>query len=200
MIRRLRSLRRDERGATLMEFAFVAPVMLLVIMGLLDMTYRLYATAVLQGAVQKAARDSTLEGATTAAAITAVDQKVKDVFKEVNGAVTDASYTFTRRNFDSFTNAGKKEPATGPGGLCATGFTYVDNNNSGSWDDGGNTGQGGADDVTLYTVQVRYRSLFPINGLFGASDDQTIIASTVLRNQPYGDQVQRNAGQTRACP
>ena len=201
MIRRLfRRLRHNQRGSTLIEFALVAPVLMVVIMGLLDMTYQLYAKAMLLGAVQKAGRDSTLESGVSASANAAIDAIVKNAFRKVNGTVTDSSFVFTRRNFSDFTNAGKLEASTGPGGLCAPGFTYADVNNSNSWDDGAIAGQGGANDAVLYSVQVSYTSLFPVNALFGASPIQTIRATTVLRNQPYNNQSTRVSGPTRNCP
>ncbi len=201
MIRRLlKRLRHNQRGSTLIEFAMVAPVLMVVVMGLLDMTYRLYAKAMLEGAVQKAARDSTLESGATASANSVIDNVVKTAFKTVNGTVTDSDFTFTRRNFSDFTNSDKLEPSTGPGGQCATGFTYVDVNDSNSWDDGAIAGQGGANDAVLYTAQVSYKSLFPVHSLFGASPIQTIRATTVMRNQPYNNQQARNSGPTRNCP
>jgi Flp pilus assembly protein TadG len=201
----LKRLRADARGASLVEFAMVAPALMVVIMGLLDMTYQLYAKAMFEGAVQKAARDATLESNSVATASAALDTKVKTAFKEVNGSVTDSSFTFTRRNFKDFSSAGKMEPSTGPGGQCAppagaTVYTYVDVNDSGTWDDGAQAGQGGADDVVLYTATVTYRQLFPVNALFGASTMKTVRASTVLRNQPYNNQATRAPGPTRNCP
>ncbi|MES2289369.1 MAG: TadE/TadG family type IV pilus assembly protein [Pseudomonadota bacterium] len=199
MIRALfRRLRRDDRGATLIEFAMVAPVMLVVIMGLLDMTYRIYANAVLQGAVQKAGRMATL--ATNNTSQVALDTAIKDAFKQVNTGVTDSSFVFTRRNYANFTNADKMEPSTGPGGVCATGYTYVDLNNSNTYDDGAQNGQGGAQDAVVYTVQVTYPTPFPVSSLYGASRTPTIRATTILRNQPFATQGARNAGTTRNCP
>jgi len=200
----LKRLRRNQRGATLIEFAMVAPVLLVVIMGLLDMSYRLYAKAMFEGAMQKAARDATLESGATVATGTLIDSKVKEAFKNLNGTVNDASFSFTRRNFKDFTNAGKMEPSTGPGGQCpqpaGTGaYTYVDVNNNNVWDDGAISGQGGANDVVLYTATVTYKALSPVNGLFGASAMQTIKVSTVLRNQPYNSQAARATGPTRNC-
>lgn len=205
MIRRLlKRLRADRRGSYVIEFALVTPILLVAMFGMLDMAYRLYAKSILEGAVLKAARDSTLELGSTAANNTLVDNIVKNTFKDVNGKVVDADYTFTRRNFADFSNAGKMEPATGPGGQCAppvgaTVYTYVDVNNSGSWDDGAIAGQGGANDAVLYTVTVRHQSLSPVNSLFGAEKFQTIRASTVLRNQPYNNQAARTTGPTRNC-
>jgi Flp pilus assembly protein TadG len=201
----MQRIRADKRGAALMEFVFVAPVLLMVIMGLLDFGYRLYAKAVFEGVLQKAARDATLEGNASVASSTAIDTKVKDAFKDLNGTLTDNSFSFTRRNFKDFSNAGTMEPSTGPGGNCAppiggTTYTYVDVNNSNSWDDGADSGQGGANDVVLYTATVTYQAIFPVTALFGAPTTQTITASTVLRNQPYNNQAARATGPTRNCP
>ncbi|RZL72694.1 MAG: pilus assembly protein, partial [Sphingomonas sp.] len=54
--------------------------------------------------------------------------------------------------------------------------------------DPGLSGQGGANDVTLYTVRVLYPRLFPVASFFGASPNQTIVAKTFLKNQPYTNQ------------
>jgi Flp pilus assembly protein TadG len=197
--RLLDRLRREERGATVIEFALVAPALMLVIIGLFDLTYRLYATAILNGEVQKVARDATLQMNASTSGQAALDQRVKDAFRKVNGAVTNGDFEITRRNFTNFTNAARMEATTGPGGQCAPGFTYADINNSNSWDDGALEGQGGANDVTVYTVKVTYRSVFPFNAIFGGAVNQTITATTILRNQPYTAQGARVTGPTRDC-
>jgi len=204
MMNLIKLLRKDERGSYLVEFAIVLPVFMTIVMGLLDFSYQLYSRAVFEGVVQKAARDATLEDSASVASSTLIDTKVKNAFKDMNSTVNDSNFTFSRRNFKDFSNAGKMEPSTGPGGRCASPvggvvYTYSDVNNSNSWDDGAIDGQGGANDVVLYTATVSYRSLFPINSLFGASPYQTIKASTVLRNQPYNDQPTRAIGPTRNC-
>ena len=59
-----RSLAADAQGATVVEFAIVAPVLVLILMFLFDMGYYLYARAILGGEVQAAGRASALETAT----------------------------------------------------------------------------------------------------------------------------------------
>ena len=59
----LRRLGRDRRGVTAIEFAFVAPVMCLLLLGLCDLTYQSYVQSIVTGALQKAGRDSTIQGA-----------------------------------------------------------------------------------------------------------------------------------------
>ncbi|MGZ5879487.1 MAG: TadE/TadG family type IV pilus assembly protein [Croceibacterium sp.] len=182
MIRR--NLARDDRGATIIEFALVAPVLLMLLMGLFDMGYNLYTAAVLQGAIQKAARDSTIEGATPAA----LDARVIGTVHQI---APNAELVFDRKNYSSFSEIGTPEDFTdiNGDGTCDAGEPYEDANGNGTWDtDRGREGQGGARDAVLYTVKVSYPHAFPIGGLIGFSGEETMQTSTVLRNQPYSDQ------------
>ena len=54
---------RDERGATLTEFGLVAPILCVLIMGIFDMAHTQYTSSLVNGAMQKAGRDLTLESA-----------------------------------------------------------------------------------------------------------------------------------------
>ncbi|MEO5939194.1 MAG: TadE/TadG family type IV pilus assembly protein [Sphingomonas sp.] len=181
----LRSLRRDTRGATIVEFALVSPVMILMMMGLGDMGYQVYAQSILNGAMQKAARDSAIQGGANATAI--IDGKVSAMVRNI---AKNATISFTRKNYDSFSVI-KPEPFvdTNGNGVRNTGECYTDINANNQWDaDPGENGQGGANDVTVYTATVTYPHLFPVTGLFGWPSTQTITASTLLKNQPYASQ------------
>ena len=69
------------------------------------------------------------------------------------------------------------------------GECYRDINGNGSWDaEPGTTGQGGANDVTLYRIRITYPRIFPVAPLIGASPYQTVTAETLLKNQPYATQ------------
>jgi Flp pilus assembly protein TadG len=182
---KLRSLRRDTRGATIVEFALVSPVMILMMMGLGDMGYQVYAQSILNGAMQKAARDSAIQGGANATAI--IDGKVSAMVRNI---AKNATISFTRKNYDSFSVI-KPEPFvdTNGNGVRNTGECYTDINANNQWDsDPGENGQGGANDVTVYTATVTYPHLFPVTSLFGWPSTQTIIASTLLKNQPYASQ------------
>ena len=196
---------RDDRGAALVEFAVVAPAMLLAMLGTTSLAYRQYDIVMLQGALQEASRDGTLESGGAAGADAALDALVRTNFQRVNTQLPNSAFTFTRRNFRNFTAAGQLEPSTGPGGRCAppaggTTYTYVDINNTSTWDDGAVNGQGGAQDVVLYTVTVSYPAVFPVPGVTSLNGTQTLTANTVLRNQPYNNQAARTSGPTRNCP
>jgi len=184
-MRRLRFLGRDTRGATIVEFAIVAPVMMILLMGICDLSYQIYAQSILNGAMQKAARDSGIQGGSESTA--AIDAKVTAMVKNI---AANATITFSRKNYDSFSVI-KPEPFTDSNGngVRDTGECFTDINGNGSWDaDPGISGQGGANDVTAYTATVTYPRLFPVAGLFGWPSTQTVTASTLLKNQPYSAQ------------
>ncbi|MBN8847181.1 MAG: pilus assembly protein, partial [Sphingomonas sp.] len=99
MIALLHRLRRDRRGATIVEFAIVAPVMLLLLMGLADVIYQGYVQSALTGAVQKAARDATIEGNGNVQNTDALDAKVQAMVRKIAPAATFSS---TRKSYAYF--------------------------------------------------------------------------------------------------
>jgi hypothetical protein len=183
----LKRLAADTRGLTIIEFALISPTLLVLMMGTFDLGFRAYATSVLQGEVQKAARDATLE--TGSAAGTALNAKVQS---QVSRVISNGTWAFTRRSYSSFTRAGQAENFTdsNSNGSRDAGECFQDENGNSNWDaDVGLNGQGTSDDIVMYTASVSFPRLFPMYGLLGWSPNQTISASTTLRNQPYGTQV-----------
>ena len=181
-------LAADEHASTVIEFAAVAPVLCLLLMGAMDTGYQLYARAILSGEMQKAGRDSSLEdGSANAAALDAtVEAAVKNLAK-------DATVTFTRKSYRTFSDAAAAQAEdftdSNSDGICNNGELYEDANNNNEWDaDGGASGQGGAKDTVVYTATVTYPRLFPLATMLGVPADVTMTSSTVLSNQPYGDQ------------
>jgi len=194
----LRHLRRDREGVTLVEFAIVGPVLILMLMGLFDIAHTQYTSAVLYGAVQKAARDYTLESAGTSS--TLIDGRVQDQIRAVmpNGA----TITFTAKAFDDFKNVNEREEYTdlNNNGTCNSGEPYEDANNNSVWDvyQGAN-GIGAARDVMLYTTNVTYPRMFPMFGMIGLPANVNLSATTVLRRQPF-DQGSNATPTVRNCP
>jgi Flp pilus assembly protein TadG len=191
---------RDTRGATLLEFALLTPVMLMMIMGLGDLLYQAYTQSILTGAFQKAGRDSGLEGGTANTAtidksvIAAMAPIVKNLSYNCAPSGTAATWCTTRKNYDTFSEVAP-EPFvdTNGNGIRDPGECFTDENGNGSWDtDPGNDGQGGASAVILYTMTITYPRIFPVAGLFKWPKTQTISASTLLKNQPYASQTTTN--------
>lgn len=174
---------RDQRGATVIEFAIVAPVMLLMIFGFLELSYRFYLQAVLQGAVQKAARDSTIEGGGTK--INAIDAVVTGLMSNV---ASKATFKSTRFTFYDFNEVGPPEPFTDTNGneQYDPGECFSDTNGNGYWE--GKPGQGGADDIVQYTMTMTYPEILPLSSMLHWPAINKISATTTLRNQPFGTQ------------
>jgi len=182
MIGLLRKLRRDKRGNAIIEFALVALPMSLMILPPIDIGYRMYAQAVLQGVLVRASRLSTTGNYTN-----------NDIDAIVNRELTEfkrgATVTITRTNYQNFSGVGKPEKITSdtaPIGTYNVGDCYNDTNGNNVWDaDGGKSGQGGADDVVYFTVTLTFPRIIPLTGLLGFPSNETIKSSAVVRNQPY---------------
>lgn len=178
-----RPLARDQRGTAIMEFALTAPLFLMVLMGILDFSWTLYGKEVLSGAMSQAARASTLEG-------NALDQSALDasVRAQVQKVFKNAPVTFTRQAYNSFDEIGDPESYTDSNGSGSydSGECFEDVNGNASWDsDRGVSGNGGADDVVLYTATVQVTRVMPVWRMLGQSQQTTISSTSVLRNQPY---------------
>lgn len=186
-----RRLFDDQSGAYVVEFAIVIPVFLILTIGALDLGHTLYTKAMIEGELQKAARDSAIEDATSASRRAAIDLQLETAVKRIQPGATVA---ITRRTFKDFSTAKtpRKESYVETSGdaTCNRGEKYVDSNKSGAWDtDSGIDGQGGARDVTVFTATMTYKRLFPTVALLGIDQNVTMSAKAVLANQPYSEQI-----------
>ncbi len=180
-------LRRDDRGAALMEFALISPLFFLILMGVFDIGYGMYAKSVLQGSVEGAGRLAALEN--TTASVT--DQRVRDSVASLNklGVIT-----FKRIYYQNYEDVGVPEDFTDGNGnsIRDPGECFIDRNGNGGWDaDVGLPGRGGAQDVVIYTATLKYDRIFPVWGMLNQSQQQTLTGSTYLRNQPFSAQAAR---------
>ncbi|MGV2496375.1 TadE/TadG family type IV pilus assembly protein [Pelagerythrobacter aerophilus] len=196
---RLRALLRDTAGVTIIEFAIVAPVLLTLIFGVLDLGHGLYMQSVLQGAVQDAGRDAGLESGRTAQAT--IDESVRTSVQAVMPFIPDEDIDIKRSNYVTFSDIGVPEDYddTNNNDLYDITECFTDQNGNGQWDDDiGADGLGGADDVVYYEVTVGYDRLFPLWSMIGLQQRATAQATTVMRNQPFGEQAARKT--VRICP
>lgn len=181
-----RALLRDDRGTSLVEFALIAPVLLMLLLGMFEMGYNFYMQSQLQGAVQRAARDATVQAAT--GRTDTVDARVSAAVRDI---VPNATLAFTRRSYSSFRDVRRAEDFTDidNNGACNDGEPFEDANGNGIWDqDRGIAGGGGARDAVLYIVKVSYPRAFGAAQIVGLPATFTTEATTVLRNQPWDAQ------------
>jgi Flp pilus assembly pilin Flp len=184
--RLLQGVWRERAGATLVEFALIAPALLLLLIGMFEMGYNYYMQSQLQGAVQKAARDSALHAGNASTA--EIDAAVAETVRVI---VPAAKLSFSRKAYSSFSDVNRPEDFTdvNADGRCNDGEPFEDANGNGSWDENrGIEGGGGARDAVLYVVTVSYPRAFGAARLVGLSQDFATQTTTVLRNQPWDAQ------------
>lgn len=184
----LHPLDQDERGVAATEFALAAPVFLLMLIGIYDLGHMVYLKSVLQGAVSRAARDAALETADIEASNDAVEAIVHTVAPQ-------AKVTLDRVSYYDFADIKRPEAWNdkNSNGLCDGGETYTDENRNNRWDaDVGVSGNGGANDVVLYTVTVDYDPVFKNPFIPGMNKVRTLQATAVKKNQPFS--LQRDYG------
>ena len=185
----MRKLRRDESGVTVIEFGFVAPVLCLLLMGMFDLGFQAYAQTNLSGAMQEAARKSALEPT-----VITTNQLDAEVTEAIQAVVPSAQVSFERKNYQTFDDIDKPEDFTdnNGNGICDNNEPFEDLNGNLNWDqDRGRNGLGGARDAVLYTASASFDRVFPLYGFIDIPSTATISASTVLRNQPYDEQTDR---------
>lgn len=186
MMPSLRALPRDNTGAAAVEFAMVAPVFLMLLLGSFEFGLNVYMRSVLEGAMQQAGRNSSLQSAQ--AGQTAIDTMVRS---QVQNILPNATVNFTRQNYATFSKVNKPEDFTdsNSNGLYDSGECFMDANGNNTWDaDGGRDGLGGANDVVEYTATVAYSSWIAGAASLGISPTTQIKATTILRNQPFASQ------------
>jgi hypothetical protein len=168
----------------------------LIIMGLSDLGYQAYARSILQGAINEAARSSTLEKNVNY--LSAVDDRVSDQTATMS---KNGEITITRRSYYTFSDIGKSEEYidSNKNGKRDNNECYYDVNGDKSFNNGSSSGDrgmnglGGPDDIVLYRATMDYPRIFPMSGLLGWTEDGKVSAQTAIRNQPYGSQTTRSA-------
>ncbi|WP_144037311.1 hypothetical protein [Sphingomonas sp. TZW2008] len=172
-------------------------MLLLLMYGGLASIHTFYVKAVFEGELQKAARDYSLEDAGSVDRQTVIKGKVERAVKEV---INTANLSFDVTSYHDYKNAKAKREEfvdANSDGICNNDESYVDANNSGSWDlEGGRSANvGGSKDVLLLKATLTYASIMPMQWWTRASST-TLTASTLLRNQPASDQA---AAPLRKC-
>lgn len=197
MMSRFRAIGRCVRGAALMEFALVLPLMLMLILGGVELGHTMYVKSILIGKLQKAARDMSLEGAANASTITDIETAVTSGVRQV---MASADVTYDARSFHDYRDAAHRPEEFGDAnhdGVCNNGEAFVDSNGNGQWDaDGSREGRGGAKDVVMLTATVTYHR-FGLGRFLASDPNVRLEATTLLRNQPSTTQSQPSNG---VCP
>ncbi len=179
-----RTLSSDDRGAAVAEFGLIVGTFMLLLLGLFDVGQVAYSQAILNGAVQEAARVSTLETGDADAADASIAATLEAV---APGVVVET----TRRSYFDFNDIARPEQWNDEdnNGTCDNDEAYTDENGNGGWDaDIGAEGNGGASDVVVYEATATFPPLFPNPFRLGGQDDHVLTATTIKKNQPFANQ------------
>jgi len=182
MSRRL-SLRAERRGNAAIEFAVVAPVLVLLVAAIVELSLVTLTSGSLQAAVAKASRYGVTGQAADGerrAAILAI------LAERTFGLIDIGSAEIETLVYPSFAAIGTAEPFTdtNDNGAHDPGEPFVDSNGNGVWDaDMGAAGLGGPGDIVLY--QVRYQSRLMTSLLEPMLGEVSYAATVAVRNEPF---------------
>ncbi|MDX3909994.1 MAG: pilus assembly protein [Sphingobium sp.] len=181
----IKRIAQSRDGVTIVEFAVVAAPLIFLVLGSLDLAYQSYATAVVQGTTNAAARKATLEGASASTIETYVRSQLNSIASGTNLQISSA-------NFLTYNKIGKPEKLTtdvdGNGVYDKSGpDCFIDDNRNGLYDSAsqGAAGIGTAEDVVRYKITATYNRLSPLPQLMGMGNSVTISRETFMRNEPY---------------
>ncbi len=182
-------LRDCQRGATILEFAFALPVLLLLIMALIEFSMLWTVNTMFDGGVRQAARYG-LTG--YAPAGWSREQAISYLIaKNTLGLVDMSKVEISTLVYPSFDQIGAPEPYDDENlnGEYDTGEPYLDVNGNGQWDpDMGLSSTGGPNDVVLYTAEYDWSLLTPFMVNLIGEDGKFPLKSTVaLRNEPWNN-------------
>jgi len=188
----LRTLAADARGVTIIEFAIVAPVLILMLVGGFDLAHQSYVRSVLQGALNDAARRAAVEDPAFVAAGDTLEERVANlVIGQVDATAPGAEIVIAQSNFYDFSGIGNPEKLmtdVNENGQYdeSDGDCFADLDEDGEYDtDTGRDGIGGANDVVFYEATLTMPRLVPLHGFLGVSPEYNLRADTAIRNQPY---------------
>ncbi len=176
---------RENGGVTSIEFAFIAPVVVLMMMGVIEFSMILFTTAVMESATSYTARlgkTGYTEGGSSRS-----DQITANIKSLTAGLLNPDDIEITAKVYDAFDEVGDPEPYVDANNNLQydEGETFSDINGNSQWDaDMGSAGFGNANDVVVYTISYPWPINTPIiNSIIG--DIYNITVRTVVKNEPY---------------
>lgn len=140
-LRRLKGLPENRDGIAITEFAFVAPVFMMMLMGIFDIGYSMYIQSALQGAVQEGARRASLENTLWTDIENRVNAQVRQVIPS-GDPTTVISFTLDRTAYGEYSDVAvpeifeDKQRGGTMNGTYDPPEPYTDSNGNGRWDTG----------------------------------------------------------------
>ncbi len=185
---RKRSLKANQDGVAMIEFAVVAPALFLILMGFIELGLIFFINTALEGATNVGSRIGKTGFTTLNTSREAYIRTQVNTFS--GGFLNPALLKITILSYNSFSNIGQPEPCISPPvAPCpgVPGVNFVDVNGNGVFDiDQGATNAGGAGAVVVYTVSYPWKLFTPLMSAFiGSGGTYNITATTTVRNEQF---------------
>ena len=178
----------SQKGSSITEFAFAAPIVLLAVAGVIDLMMVLLVTSLMEGGLQSASR----LGRTgfQPVGMTREDAVRQEVADATIGLLNMNDITIDTSVYPCFDSIGQPEPYVddNSNGAYDAGEQYTDVNGNSQWDpDMAAAGLGGPGSVVLYQVSYDWSALTPLVGnIFGPNGKIPLSVSVAVRNEPFG--------------
>jgi Flp pilus assembly protein TadG len=205
---RLRRFVRQSEGATIIEFALIIPIVLMITFGIMEISLCMASLVTLEGGLKEASRYGITSQSTAPPDITKVptafkvgnDNRLMTIGYILNINTLDLidlnTATISTAVYSSFSAVKDGEPYTdtNANGVYNVGEPYSDMNCNGTRDGAGSSGAGvgGAGNIVVYTVNYNWKILTPIIGQWLGKPDPNnagryiipMSASIVVKNEP----------------
>lgn len=175
----------DEGGATIVEFALVAPIFLALLCAIMEFSGIMFAHTLLEGTAREASRfgitGSVPEGVSRA-------EQIRGILDDNSFGVIDPERVeMDTLVYESFEDVGQPEPHIddNENGAYDLGEPYTDINGNGQWDDDmGAAGLGGPGEIVVYRLAYDWPTMTPLfQPFFG--DTISLRANIAVRNEPF---------------
>jgi Flp pilus assembly pilin Flp len=179
---------RARDGVTAVEFALLAPVLMLMMFGIIEFSLIMVAYNTMEGATAISSRLG--KTGYTASGLTR-QQTIINAIDDRAGSLIDISrITVASKFYKQYDQINDPEPYIDANGNSSydAGENYTDINGNGAWDaDMGSSGYGSAGDVVVYTVSYPWALMTPIISRIIGNEAGAITITThaVVKNEPY---------------
>ncbi len=175
-----------DAGQAMVEFAFIAPVLLGLLCGIFEFSGILFAQTLLEGGARQASRFG-ITGS-EGNGLSRQERILNIVDDNAYGIIETDNINMETLVYESFADVGQAEPFTDANGNGEfdDGEAFDDINGNGAWDeDMGIPGLGGAGDIVVYRLQYDWEIMIPLfRPIFG--DTVPLDANIAVRNEPFG--------------
>lgn len=188
LLRKMSLLSGDRRGSQPIEFAFAAPVLLLMTCGIFETGMVLFLDVLIESGMRDAARYGITGQA--AGSEDRMDRIIEIVEDRTVGLVDMDEAEVSVLSYPAFSDVGRGEEfVDGDGdGKYALGETFSDENGNGVWDeDVGEEGAGGSGQVVVYRIAYDWKLMTPLLATAMGDDkgNYRLESTVVVSNEPW---------------